>query len=118
MALLQLRACSDRREVLGSLVPETALWLRDVIGCDARWEWYERDVVRGGEAGDWGGLGLGWGNVGPCGARWCRRDMEGLMGLDRGIVRGRGASSWGCLGAPWSCEWGSWGTEGTRASVV
>lgn len=64
MALLQLCACSDRREVLGSLVPETALWLRDVIGCDARWEWYERDVVRVGEAGDWGGLGLGWGKRG------------------------------------------------------
>lgn len=23
--------------------------MRDVIGCDARWEWYERDVVRGGK---------------------------------------------------------------------
>lgn len=49
MALLQLCACSDRREVPGSLVPEAALWLRDVTGCDARWEWYERDVVRGGK---------------------------------------------------------------------
>lgn len=118
MALLQLRACSDRREVLGSLVPETALWLRDVIGCDARWEWYERDVVRGGKRETGAAWAWDGGNVGPCGARWCRRDMEGLMGLDRGIVRGRGASSWGCLGAPWSCEWGSWGAEGTRASVV